>query len=368
VPVHHRFGFVRPRSHQLDCAVERHDLQIMSGDEAADPQGRVRVGALTTLLGAPVFNGSGITPYVELDREQWASLAKATPLPMTEQELERISGLGDPIDLAEVDTIYRPLSRLLNLYVAGTGELHNVTSTFLGEQVSRTPFVIGVAGSVAVGKSTTARVLKEMLARWPDTPRVELVTTDGFLYPNAVLQERGLMARKGFPESYDRRALLRFVAEVKSGAAEVRAPRYSHLTYDILPDDEVVVHRPDVLIVEGLNVLQPARLDDEGRSALAVSDFFDFSIYVDAETPDIKRWYTDRFLSFRHGAFSDPDSFFAQFAVVSDEKAVELAGQFWDSINAPNLIENILPTRGRANLVLTKGPNHAVTKVRLRKL
>jgi len=243
-----------------------------------------------------------------------------------------------------------------------------VTSTFLGERVSRTPFVIGVAGSVAVGKSTTARVLQEMLARWPDTPRVELVTTDGFLYPNSVLEERDLMSRKGFPESYDRRALLRFVAEVKSGAAEVRAPKYDHLTYDILTDDEVVVHRPDVLIVEGLNVLQPARLDEEGRSALAVSDFFDFSIYVDADTSDIKRWYTDRFLSLRQTAFADPDSFFVRFAELTDERAVELAGEFWDSINAPNLVENILPTRGRANLVLTKGSDHAVTKVRLRKL
>jgi type I pantothenate kinase len=336
----------------------------MAGNEAVDPPS----GSSLSLPASPVFNGSGITPYVELDRTQWALLAESMSLPLSEDELDRLSGLGDPIDLVEVDTIYRPLSRLLNLYVAGTGALHRVTSTFLGERVSRTPFVIGVAGSVAVGKSTTARVLQEMLARWPDTPRVELVTTDGFLYPNSVLEERDLMSRKGFPESYDRRALLRFVAEVKSGAAEVRAPKYDHLTYDILTDDEVVVHRPDVLIVEGLNVLQPARLDEEGRSALAVSDFFDFSIYVDADTADIKRWYTDRFLSLRQTAFADPDSFFARFAELTDERAVELAGEFWDSINAPNLVENILPTRGRANLVLTKGPDHAVTKVRLRKL
>jgi type I pantothenate kinase len=311
---------------------------------------------------------SGITPYVELGRAEWAALAEATPLPLTEAELDRLAGLGDPIDLAEVSTTYLPLSRLLNLYVAGVGALHTVTSTFLRERSARTPFVIGIAGSVAVGKSTTARVLRELLARWPDTPRVELVTTDGFLYPNAVLEERNIMHRKGFPESYDRRALLRFVAEVKSGAAEVTAPRYDHLTYDILPDERIVVRKPDVLIVEGLNVLQPARLGDEGRSALAVSDFFDFSIYVDAAVDDIRRWFVDRFLHLRQTAFADPDSFFHQFSTLTDDQAVAMATGVWSSINEPNLIENILPTRGRANLVLTKGPDHAVTRIRLRKL
>jgi len=319
---------------------------------------------------APLWTGlpDNVTPYVDLGRREWSALAESTPLPLTAEDLDRLAGLGDPIDLAEVSSVYLPLSRLLNLYVAGTGMLHTVTSTFLRERSARTPFVIGVAGSVAVGKSTTARVLRELLARWPDTPRVELVTTDGFLYPNSILEERGLMERKGFPESYDRRALLRFMAAIKSGAAEVTAPRYDHLTYDIMAGEQIVVHKPDVLIVEGLNVLQPARLDDEGRSALAVSDFFDFSIYVDATSDDIRQWFVNRFLHLRETAFADPESFFHQFSVLSDEQAVTMATQVWAAINEPNLVENILPTRGRANLVLTKGPDHAVTNIRLRKL
>lgn len=310
---------------------------------------------------------SATSPYVDLDRATWSRLSAATPLPLTDDDVARLRGLGDPIDLAEVDAVYRPLSRLLTLYVEATAGLHAASSTFLGEHGARTPYVIGVAGSVAVGKSTTARLLRELLARWPATPRVELVTTDGFLLPNAELERRGLMDRKGFPESYDRRALLRFLAAVKAGQPEVRAPVYSHLTYDILRDREVVVRRPDVLIVEGLNVLQPAR-PAAGGSNLAVSDFFDFSIYVDARTADVRQWYVDRFLSLRRTAFADPASYFHRYASLSDDDAVARARSIWDAINAPNLEQNILPTRGRATLVLRKGADHSVERVRLRKL
>lgn len=266
--------------------------------------------------------------------------------------------------MAEVDDVYRPLSRLLSLYVEGTRQLHRSTSEFLGQRNAPTPFVIGVAGSVAVGKSTVARLLRVLMSRWESTPRVELVTTDGFLYPNAELERRGLMQRKGFPESYDRRALLRFVAEVKSGAAEVRAPFYSHLSYDISPDAFITVRTPDVLIVEGLNVLQPAGAEQE----LALSDLFDFSIYVDARTSDIASWYEDRFLTLQRVAFSDPQSYFHRYAQLDEDAARATARQIWNDINEPNLVQNVRPTRSRATLILRKGPDHAVERVLLRKI
>jgi type I pantothenate kinase len=320
------------------------------------------------MTGVPHASHSLPSPYVELDRGAWARLRDRHPLTLTVEDVARLRGLGERLDLHEVEQVYLPLSRLLNFYVGATAGLHRVTTDFLREQPERTPFVIGVAGSVAVGKSTTSRILRELLARWPGTPRVELITTDGFLYPNAELERRGLLQRKGFPESYDRRALLRFVAEVKAGSERVSAPVYSHLTYDIVPGERVVVHRPDVLIVEGLNVLQPPRVQPDGRTGLAVSDFFDFSVYVDARVEDIRRWYVDRFFRLRETAFTDPHSYFHRYAALSDDEARATAERIWATINEPNLTENVRPTRGRASLVMSKGEDHSVRRVRLRKL
>ncbi len=308
-------------------------------------------------------------PYVELDRSAWAALGAATEQPLSPAEIDQVRGLGDELDLDEVQQVYLPLSRLLSLYVESAGALHRAQEDFLNQpHPPRTPFVIGLAGSVAVGKSTTARVLQQMLAHWPAHPSVALVTTDGFLYPNAELERRGLLGRKGFPESYDRKALLRFVMDIKSGKDEVEAPIYSHLVYDVVPDEKVVIKRPDIVIVEGLNVLQPARARDDGRTGLALSDFFDFSVYVDAATADIKRWYVERFLRLRETAFRNPVSYFAKYARLSEEEAVAEADRLWDTINGPNLKQNVQPTRSRATLVLRKSADHSVRFVRLRKL
>ena len=306
------------------------------------------------------------SPFVEFSRAQWSALAESAPLPLTHDDVARLRALGDPIDLSEVDAVYRPLVSLLAMYEEATRSLHAATSTFLRENGNRTPYVIGVAGSVAVGKSTVSRLLRDLIGRFPQTPQVELVTTDGFLYPNAELDRRGLMDRKGFPESFDRRALLEFVQGVKSGEPEVSAPVYSHLTYDIVPGERAVVRRPDVLIIEGLNVLQPARQGAE--SPLAVSDFFDFSLYIDAHPADAKRWYIERFLKLKATAFRNPESYFRRYADLNDTEARAMASHIWDRINAPNLAENIAPTRGRATLVLSKGPDHRVESMRLRKL
>lgn len=304
------------------------------------------------------------TPFLEIERSEWAALAPTMEAPLTQAEVAGLRGLGDALDLHEVSEVYLPLSRLLNLYAAGARQLHEATTEFLRARSDSTPFVIGVAGSVAVGKSTIARLLRELLSRWPDTPRVELVTTDGFLFPNAELERRGLMERKGFPESYDRRALLKFVSRVKSGAEEVRSPFYSHLKYDIVPDAEIVVRKPDVLIVEGLNVLQPPAPGHR----LAVSDLFDFTVYVDARTSDIAKWYEERFLRLQQGAFANPQSYFHRYSTLSEDEARARAREIWKRINEPNLIGNILPTRARASLVLRKDSEHAVSSVLLRKI
>jgi len=305
--------------------------------------------------------------FHEIARAEWAALAAGMQAPLTRAEITALRGTGDPLDLREVQDVYLPLSRLLSLYAAGAQRLYSDTRDFLDGAVSVpgvTPFIIGVAGSVAVGKSTISRVLRELLSRWPGTPRVDLITTDGFLYPNAELQRRGLMERKGFPESYDRRALLDFVSAIKSGEPRVTAPLYSHLVYDIVAGAEVVVQRPDVLIVEGLNVLQSA---PQGH-ALAVSDLFDFTVYVDAAPQDVEEWYIQRFLRLRASSFANPDSYFHRYASLSDEEAVATARDIWVRINGRNLAENVLPTRDRATLVLRKGANHVVDRVLVRKI
>lgn len=301
--------------------------------------------------------------YLTFSRDDWAELRAATPLTLREHDLEALRGINERIDLDEVAAIYLPLSRLLNLYVSATQDLQRVSSTFLGSIAPKVPYVIGVAGSVAVGKSTFARILQALLGRWPDHPQVDLITTDGFLYPNVVLNERGIMDRKGFPESYDTRSLLAFLRAVKSGKPEVSAPVYDHVTYDILDGVEATVRLPDIVIVEGLNVLQVAR---EGVEF--VSDYFDFSIYVDADVQHIEEWYVDRFFTLRESVFQNPDSYFNNFAGLTDEQANEMARHIWRTINGKNLVENIEPTRERASLILRKEADHRVSEVQLRKL
>lgn len=308
------------------------------------------------------------SPYRIFAREEWARLRADTPMTLVPRDLEQLSGLIEELSMAEVEQIYLPMSRLLNLYVAAAQELHAVTSRFLGRRDGKVPFIIGVAGSVAVGKSTTARVLRALLARWPDHPRVDLVTTDGFLWPNEELERRGLMNRKGFPESFDTARLLNFLGEIKSGSERVEAPVYSHFHYDIVPGQSIVVTRPDILIVEGLNVLQPARLPKDGQAVPFVSDFFDFSIYMDADPRTIEQWYVTRFMRLRDTAFQDPGAYFHRYASLSEDAAKARALEIWRTINSKNLEENILPTRQRARLILRKAADHKIETVALRKL
>ena len=301
--------------------------------------------------------------YLSFDRDDWAALRAATPMTLREPDLERLRGINERIDMEEVAAVYLPLTRLINLYVSATQDLHKVSATFLGAMSPKVPYVIGVAGSVAVGKSTFARILQALLAQWPDHPKVDLVTTDGFLHPNAVLEQRGIMHRKGFPESYDTRELIRVLREIKSGRTHVEAPVYSHVVYDVVEDETVVVERPDIVILEGLNVLQTGDAATE-----FVSDFFDFSIYIDAAESDIEEWYVQRFLTLRESVFQDPDSFFRFYADLTDDEAVDVARHIWKTINGLNLRENIAPTRERASLIVRKRKDHRVDRVQLRRL
>ena len=311
---------------------------------------------------------NGVSPFRVFSRTEWAALRDDTPMTLKPAEITALRSMHDRLDIAEVEEIYLPLSRLLSLYVAATQRLFRAQQRFLGTEDIKMPYIIGVAGSVAVGKSTTARVLKALLARWPNTPRVDLLTTDGFLFPNAVLEREGLMEKKGFPESYDLPALLRFLSDVKAGRRPVRAPVYSHLVYDVMPNEWVEVDRPDILIVEGLNVLQTGRLPKDGEAIPFVSDFFDFSVYIDADEDVLLRWYVDRFLTLRGTAFRDPKSYFHRYSKLSDDEAVATATSIWERINLLNLHENILPTRQRADLILRKGESHMIEEVALRRL
>jgi type I pantothenate kinase len=315
------------------------------------------------------FTGDDFSPYRFFSAEKWAEFRADTPLTLTEDEVERLRSLNDPVDLDEVRRIYLSMSRLLYAHVEASQALFEQRKHFLNvDEAIKTPFIIGIAGSVAVGKSTTARILKELLARWPSSPKVDLVTTDGFLLPNAELRERGLMERKGFPESYDVAAVLRFLSAIKAGEHSVRAPLYSHLSYDVLPDRFVTIDRPDILVFEGINVLQVRDLPEDGKMVPFVSDYFDFSVYIDADEDLIHDWYVSRFMRLRETAFRDPRSFFHRYSELSDDAALAIAEGLWANINLRNLKENIQPTRPRADLILKKGSNHLVEEVLLRKL
>lgn len=311
---------------------------------------------------------SDISPYRVFSREEWAARRENTPMTLTQSEIVHLQALNDKLSMIEVEEIYLPISRLLAFYVEAAQKLFDGVQEFLSARDGKMPYIIGVAGSVAVGKSTTARVLQALLARWPNTPTVELVTTDGFLFPNAVLEKEKLMEKKGFPESYDLPALLRFLHDVKAGQRNVKAPLYSHVSYDVIPGETIEVHRPDILIVEGLNVLQTGRPPKDGKAIPYVSDFFDFSVYIDAEESVLEKWYVERFRALRSTAFRDPLSYFHRYSQVTDEEAQEIARGIWSRINLANLRENILPTRQRASLILRKGEDHRIESVALRKL
>lgn len=339
---------------EADAGMGRGDAKVTEGDDRVV---EARVEA--------VMDGS---PYVTFDKESWSRLKRDAVQPLTELELAGLRGIESSVSLEEVEQVYLPLSRLLNLYVSAAQELYQQTTAFLGHPEARVPYVIGLAGSVAAGKSTAARVLQALLKRWPNSPHVDLVTTDGFLYPNAELERRGLMNRKGFPESYDQGRLLKFVSELKAGVKNVDIPIYSHIYYDIIQDKKQTINQPDIVILEGLNVLQSPKENSPNNKKVFVSDFFDFSIYVDADLEDLERWYLSRFLRLRDSAFQDPSSYFHRYASLSDGEATAFARDIWHRINELNLKENILPTRERASLILKKGSAHTIERIQLRKL
>jgi type I pantothenate kinase len=309
-----------------------------------------------------------LAPYQRFTKAEWSRLRADEPMTLDAADIDRLRTLNDPISLVEAEEIYLPLARLLSFYVEATQGLHRASTKFLGTVERKVPYIIGVAGSVAVGKSTTARILRALLRRWKTSPKVDLVTTDGFLYPNAVLEQRGIMQRKGFPESYNRSRFIAFLADIKSGKANVKVPVYSHLVYDVVPGEEIIVDRPDILIVEGLNILQPGALPSTGKPILFASDFLDFSIYIDASEEDLRAWFMERFFRLRETAFRDPTSFFHRFSEMSEEEAGQMGTWVWENINLPNLVDNIAPTRSRADLILRKGRSHAIEDVALRRV